>query len=117
MVEDTIPDGLTINSATVAPVAAGTCDVSGQDVECTIDLAVAASATITVNVTSTPMSSVTPRTAASTSTTPRPSASRATPIGEMTATRSTATICRPFVEKTAAGDLHPRRRLDDREVR
>ena len=51
VVTDTIPDGLTINSATTPD---GTCDVTGQDVECTIDVAKeGGTATITVNVTAT----------------------------------------------------------------
>ncbi|HEX4980975.1 MAG TPA: DUF11 domain-containing protein, partial [Ilumatobacteraceae bacterium] len=49
VVTDTIADGLTINSATTPD---GTCDVTGQDVECTVDVAKeGGTATITINVT------------------------------------------------------------------
>jgi uncharacterized repeat protein (TIGR01451 family) len=49
VVTDTIADGLDINSATTPD---GTCDVSGQDVTCTVDVAKdGGTATITVNVT------------------------------------------------------------------
>lgn len=51
LVTDTIPAGLTINSATTP---AGSCTIDGQDVECTIDVAAdGGTATITVNVTAT----------------------------------------------------------------
>jgi uncharacterized repeat protein (TIGR01451 family) len=51
VVSDTIPAGLTINSATTP---AGDCDVVGQEVTCTIDVAAnGGTATITVNVTAT----------------------------------------------------------------
>ena len=50
VVTDTIPTGLTINSATTP---AGSCSVNGQDVSCTIDVAEGGSATITINVTAT----------------------------------------------------------------
>ncbi len=105
VVTDTIPDGLTINSATVDPVGAGTCDVTGQDIECTVDVDAGDSITITVNVTSTldvfgdsddGCIEVTNTGTVAVDGDTDPANNSDTVV---------ATICRPLVEKTAAGSF------------
>ncbi len=105
VVTDTIPDGLTIDDVSVDPAAAGDCDVTGQDIECTIDVRSVGRSTITVSVTSTTdvfggseagCVSVdnTGTVTIDGDTDPR-----------TTQDTVTATICRPLVSKTAAGSF------------
>jgi uncharacterized repeat protein (TIGR01451 family) len=112
LVEDTIPDGLTINTVTVAPASAGTCDVTGQDIECTIDVAASDGnttapepdvVTITVNVTSTTeVFEGTEAGCVNVNNTGTVEHADDTTTGDDSDTVE-ATICRPLVSKTAAG--------------
>ena len=105
VVSDTIPDGLTINSATVDPSSAGDCEITGQDVECTVDVpAEGGEVTITINVTST--LDVFEEDEGCVLVTNTGSVEQAE--DESTGNDSDsadATICRPLVEKTADGEF------------
>ena len=114
LVEDTIPDGLTIDSVTVSPVSAGSCVVSGQDIDCTVDVAASDGdlvapepdvVTITVNVTSTlDVFGTSTDGCVSVNNTGTVSHADDTSTGDDSDT-VTATICRPLVSKTAAGSF------------
>ena len=104
VVSDTIPDGLDINSATVNPPAAGSCDVTGQDIECEIDVPIGGSVTITVNVTSTLDVFEEDEGCVDVNNTGTVTIDGDSDTSDNSDTVE-ATICRPLVEKTAAGDF------------
>ena len=104
LVADTIPTGLTIDDVTVDPAEAGDCVVDGQDIECTIDVAVNGSVTITVDVTSTVDVFEADEGCVEVTNTGTVSVEGDT-VTEGDSDSVVATICRPLVDKTAAGSF------------